>query len=60
MPGWLFWTFVGLAAWCAFSFVFALLISGLFGRERVPKRRLVVLAGTTSVRARGRDLRKVS
>jgi hypothetical protein len=60
MPGWLFWTFVGLAAWCAFSLVFALLIGSLFGRERVPKHRLVVVAGATSMRARGRNLRKAS
>jgi hypothetical protein len=34
MPGWLFWTLVGLGTWCAVSVPVAFLLAGLFGRTR--------------------------
>jgi len=34
MPGWLFWTLVGLGTWCAVSVPLAFLLAGLIGRTR--------------------------
>jgi hypothetical protein len=60
MPGWLFWTFVGLTAWFVLSLVVALLLGNLFRRGGDARRRAVFLAGPVALRPRGRGLRKVS
>lgn len=65
MPGWLMWTFIGLAAWCAVSIVFAFVVGHLIARGRTTESRgrVVVLAGAGSarvrMRGRGHGLRKV-
>ena len=57
MPGWLFWTLVGLGTWCAVSVPVAVLLAGLFGRTRtegLPTRgRVFILA--RPARSSGRD-----
>ena len=60
MPNWLFWTFVGLAAWFLVSIVVALLVANLIFRRREAGQRVVVLAGPASMRLGGRGLRRVS
>jgi hypothetical protein len=53
MPGWLTWTLVGLGAWVVASVPFAFLAGFLLSR-RPASRRFVFLAGSTSIRPRGR------
>ena len=56
MPGWLFWTLVGLGTWCAVSVPVALLLAGLFGRTRaesLPTRGRVLILGRPAKRSDG-------
>jgi hypothetical protein len=54
MPGWLVWTLVGLGAWFAASVPLAFLAGYLLSRRAVPRHRVVLFAGTASIRLRGR------
>ena len=53
MPGWLFWTLVGLGTWCAVSIPVAFLLAGLFGRSLPARDRVLILA--RSAKSSGRD-----
>lgn len=54
MPGWLTWTLVGLGAWLVASLPFAFLASYLLSRRPASPCRFVFLAGSASIRPRGR------
>jgi hypothetical protein len=58
MPGWLFWTLVGLGTWCAVSVPVAFLLASLFGRTRtesLPIRgRVFILASPAKSNVRNR------
>jgi len=57
MPGWLFWTLVGLGTWCAVSVPLAFLLAGLIGRTRTEslstRGRVFILA--LPAKSSGRD-----
>jgi TPP-dependent 2-oxoacid decarboxylase len=55
MSGWLLWTLVGIGAWIAASVPAALLVGRALGRRRAHRRRVVVLAGSGSIRVRVRE-----
>jgi hypothetical protein len=55
MPGWLFWSLVGLGSWCAVSVPVAFLLAGLFGRTRTEGRVFILARPAKSSRDRPRS-----